>query len=136
MERPASVTVIASLFFLVAGFLIAFGIAELASPGALSLTRTAGLTYGRELDGPGAAISVGAGWALVAWGIWRLRNWARWCAMVLTVIGIAGSVPVVSAAARDLGWPFVVAGSQILVRIVIAWYLLASPEIKEAFAGR
>lgn len=136
MERPASATVIAALFFVVAACLITLGIAEFVSPGALSLTRAAGLTYGRELDGPAAAISVGAGWALVAWGIYRLHNWARWCGIVSMVIGIAGSVPAVSAAARDLGWRFAVSGGQILVRIVVAWYLIASPEVRDAFSGK
>jgi hypothetical protein len=50
------------------------------------------------------------------------------------VIGIAGSVPAVSAAARDLSWRFFLAGTQIMVRIVVAWYLLASPELVDAFS--
>jgi hypothetical protein len=136
MERPASVTVIAALFFLVAGYLATIGIIELVAPGSLSMTLGAGITYGRELDGPQAALSVGAGWALVGWGLYRLRNWARWCAILLMVIGIAGSVPAVSAAARDLGWPFFFYGAQIMVRVVIAWYLAASPEVVEAFARK
>jgi len=132
MERPASVTVIAALFFLVAGYLVAIGIIELVAPGTLSTLGT-GVTYGRELTGPQAALSVGAGWALVAWGLYRLRNWARWCAILLMVIGVAGSVPAVSAAARDLTWRFFLYGFQIMVRVVIAWYLAASPEVIEAF---
>jgi hypothetical protein len=133
MERPASVTVISVLFFLVAGYLIAIGMIEFVSPGTISLARTAGVTYGRELDGPQTAISVGAGWALIGWGLYRLRNWARWCALALMVIGVAGSVPAVSAAARDITWRFFFYGFQIMVRIVIAWLLAASPEIVEAF---
>jgi hypothetical protein len=133
MERPASVTVIAVLFFLVAAYLIAIGIADFLSPGMLSMTRASGITYGRELTAPQTAISVGAGWALVGWGLYRLRNWARWCAMILMVIGVAGSVPAVSAAARDITWRFFFYGTQIMVRIVIAWYLAASPEVVEAF---
>jgi hypothetical protein len=136
MERPASVTVIAALFFLVAGYLATIGVIELVAPGTLSMTLGAGVTYGRELDGPQAALSVGAGWVLVGWGLYRLRNWARWCAILLMVIGIAGSVPAVSAAARDLGWPFFFYGAQIMVRVVIAWYLAASPEVVEAFARK
>jgi hypothetical protein len=136
MERPASVTVIAALFFMVAGYLVVLGIAEFFDPGALSMTREAGLTYGRELGGPQTAISVGLGWALVAWGLYRLGNWARWCALLLMVIGVAGSVPAVSAAARDLTWRFFFYGAQIMVRVVIAWYLAASPEVIEAFAGK
>jgi hypothetical protein len=136
MERPASVTVIAALFFLVAAYLATIGVIELVAPGTLSMTLGAGITYGRELDGPHAALSVGAGWVLVGWGLYRLRDWARWCAILLMVIGIAGSVPAVSAAARDLGWPFLFYGAQIMVRVVIAWYLAASPEVVEAFARK
>src|SRR5580704_1588134 len=136
MERPASVTVIAVLFFLVAGYLLAIGIADVVAPGALPMTMTTGVTYGRELTGPQTALSIGAGWALVGWGLYRLRNWARWCAMLIMVIGVAGSVPAVSAAARDLTWRFFFYGAQIMVRIVIAWLLAASPEVIEAFTRK
>jgi hypothetical protein len=133
MERPASVAVIAALFWLVSACLIALGLAEFVSPGALLLTRAAGISYGRELNMPQAAISVGAGWALVGWGLYRLRTWARWCAMALMIIGVAGSVPAVSAAARDFTWSFFFYGAQIMVRVVVAWYLIASPEVVDAF---
>jgi hypothetical protein len=136
MERPASVTVIAALFFLVAGYLVTIGIIELVAPGTLSMTLGTGVTYGRELTGAQTAISVAAGWALLGWGLYRLHNWARWCAILLMVIGIAGSVPVVSAAARDLTWRFFFYGVQIMVRVVIVWYLAASPEVIEAFARK
>ncbi|MGA3351351.1 MAG: hypothetical protein ABSC33_20170, partial [Candidatus Sulfotelmatobacter sp.] len=87
-------------------------------------------------DGPQTAISVGLGWALVGWGLYRLRNWARWCALVILVIGVAGSVPAVSATARDITWHFFWLGGQIMVRIVIAWLLAASPEVVEAFVKK
>ena len=136
MERPASITAIAALFFLAATYLVAIGILEFVVPGTLSMELGAPVTFGRELTGPQAAISVGAGWALVGWGLYRLRNWARWCAIVLMVIGVAGSVPAVSAAARDLTWRFFFHGAQIMVRIVIAWLLAASPEVIEAFVRK
>jgi hypothetical protein len=136
MERPISVTVISFFFFLIAAYLIVIGFIEFLSPGTISLARVAGVTYGRELDGPQAAISVGLGWALVGWGLYRLRNWARWCALVILVIGVAGSVPAVSAAARDITWRFFWLGTQIMVRIVIAWLLAASPEVVEAFVKK
>jgi len=136
MERPASVTVIAVLFFLVAGYLVTIGVIELVAPGTLSMALGAGITYGKELTGPQTAISVGAGWALIGWGLYRLRNWARWCAILIMVIGIAGSVPAVSAAARDLTWRFLFYGVQIMARVVIAWYLAASPELIEAFVRK
>jgi hypothetical protein len=69
MERPASVTVISALFFLVAGYLVAIGIIEFIAPGTISAGLGAPVTFGRELTGPQTALSVGAGWALVAWGL-------------------------------------------------------------------
>ena len=136
MERPGSVAVIAGLFFLVAVFLIVLGVAEIISPGALYSARGFGVTYGRELSSPQTAISVGLGWALVGWGLYRLHNWARWCAAVLMVLGVAGSVPAVSAAARDITCRFLWYGLQIMVRNVIAWLLVASPEVTEAFVQK
>ena len=136
MERPASVTVIAALFFLIAAYLIVIGFIEFLSPGTISLARVAGVTYGRELNGPQTAISVGLGWALVGWGLYRLHNWARWCALVILALGVAGSVPAVSAAARDITWRFFWLGAQIMVRIVIAWLLVASPELVDAFVKK
>jgi hypothetical protein len=136
MERPGSVTAIAALFFLVAGYLAAIGLANFVAPGSLSMTMSTGVTYGRELTGPQTALSVGAGWALVGWGLYRLRNWARWCAILIMVFGIAGSVPAVSAAARDLTWRFFLYGGQIMARVVIVWYLAVSPELIEAFVRK
>src|ERR1700678_3601989 len=78
MERPVSLKVIAALFFLVAAYLVVIGIAEFVSPGTLAMTRATGITYGRELDGPQTAISIGAGGALVGGGVYRLHRWARW----------------------------------------------------------
>ena len=42
-------------------------------------------------------------------------------------------MPAVSAAARDINWRFFWYGAQIMVRIVIAWFLAASPELVQAF---
>jgi hypothetical protein len=136
MERPASVTVIAALFFLVAAYLVTLGIIEFVAPDTVSTTLRAGVTYGRELTGSQTALCVGAGWALVGWGLYRLRDWARWCAMVILVVGIAGSVPAVSAAARDLTWRFFWYGAHVMVRVVMVWYLAASPELIEAFTRK
>ena len=133
MQRPASVTVIAALFFLVAAYLIVIGAIELVAAGTVAGALGAGITYGRELSSPQAALSVGAGWALIGCGLYKLQNWARWCALILMVLGVAGSVPAVSAAARDITWRFLWCGLQIMVRIVIAWLLAASPEVSEAF---
>jgi hypothetical protein len=136
MERPTGVSAIAIVFFLVAAYLWIVGAIEIAAPGTISPVMRAPFLYGRELSGPQSAFLVGAGWGLVGRGLWQLRNWARWCAIVILLIGVAGSIPAVSAATRDIGWRFFWLGTQLMVRIVIAWLLAASPEVVEAFVKK
>ncbi len=136
MERPTGVTAIAGAFFLVAGYLIAVGVIEFVAPGTISPSMRAPFMYGRELAGPQSAVLVGAGWAMVGWGLWRIQNWARWAAVVLMVLGIAEGIPAVSAASIDPGWRLVWYGGQMMVKVVAAWYLLFAPDAREAFQRR
>jgi hypothetical protein len=136
MQRPASITVIGSLFFLVAAYLVAIGALGLIAPGMILPSMQAPIFYGRELDTPQTSISVGLGWTLVGWGLFQLRSWARWCAVAIMVLGIAGSVPAVSAAARTIGWRFAWTGALLMLRVVVTWYLSQSPEIREVFSAK
>jgi hypothetical protein len=90
--------------------------------------------YGLELAGPYMALLVGAGWALVGWGLFRLHNWARWAAMLVMTIGIASLVPKISAA--ELGVPLLWYGLQIALRAAAAWYLAQAPAVIESFRSK
>src|ERR1700722_8759934 len=136
MERPVGITAIAGGFYLVSGYLCAVGAIEFAAPGTVSPSMRAPFMYGRELAGPGSAILVGGGWALVGWGLMRLENWARWAAVVLLVLGIIEGIPAVSAASIDPGWRLAWYGGQMMLKVVGVWYLLFAPETREAFRGR
>jgi hypothetical protein len=136
MERPVGITIIGAAFFLVAGYLVAVGAIELLAPGTISPAMRAPFMYGRELAGPQSAILVGAGWALVGWGLFQIRNWARWSALVLMVLGVAAGIPAVSAAATDLNWRLAWYGGQMMAKVVAAWYLAQAPDVIEAFQGR
>src|SRR5438552_2112348 len=61
----------------------------LVSPEAVSMTRGAPLLHGLELGGPYAALLVGAVWALIGLGLFRLHDWA-WLAAMLVIISGAG----------------------------------------------
>lgn len=132
MQRPASVTVIAGALFLVAGYLFAIGATELVAPDAISM-RAMPFLYGRELAGAQSALLVGAGWGLVAWGLFKLRNWTRWSAVVLLVIGVVAGVPAVSAAATGLNWRLAWYGGQMMARVAAIWFLTQSADVVEAF---
>ena len=90
--------------------------------------------YGLELAGPYMALLVGCGWALVAWGLFRLHRWARWAAMLVVTLGIGWLVPKISAA--EIGWPLLWYGLQIAIRAAAAWYLAQAPAVVEAFAAK
>lgn len=134
MQRPAGVTAIAALFGLAAIYLWTIGMVKLLAPNAISLMSAASLMYGLELAGPYMALLVGSGWALVGWGLFRLHNWARWAAMLVMTIGIAGLVPKISMA--EIGVPILWAGLQIALRAAAAWYLAQAPAVIDSFARK
>src|ERR1700739_2908152 len=134
MQRPAGVTAISALFFLAAIYLWTIAAVKLVAPEAISLMSGSQFMYGLELAGPYMALLVGAGWALVGWGLFRLRNWARWAAMLVITIGIASLVPKISAA--ELGVPVLWYGLQVALRAAAAWYLAQAPVVIDAFAAK
>jgi hypothetical protein len=132
MQRPAGVTAI-SILFLMAGILLwTFGAVKLIAPEAVSLMSASEFMYGLELAGPYMALLVGSGYALIAWGLFRLHNWARWAAMAVITVGVASLVPKISMA--EIGLPILWYGLQIAVRVAAAWYLAQAPAVIDAFA--
>jgi len=131
MRRPIGVTVIASLFALAAIYLWTIAVVRLLAPGAISLMAGSQFMYGLELAGPYMAFLIGTGYALGAWGLFRLHNWARWAAMFVMVAGIAWLVPKISMA--EIGVPILWYGLQIAVRAAAAWYLAQAPSVIDAF---
>ena len=104
MQRPAGVTVISILFFAAAIYLWTIGVVKLVAPDAITLMSGAQFMYGLELAGPYMAFLIGVGYALVAVGLFRLHNWARWAAMLVMVIGsrVAGTEDLDGGVRRDL----------------------------------
>ena len=134
MQRPTGVTVLSVLFFAAAIYLWTIAVVKLIAPEAVSLMSAADLMYGLALAGPYMAMLVGAAYALVGWGLFRMHNWARWVAMLVMVIGVASLVPRISMA--DLGVPVFWYGLQIALRVAVGWYLAQAPAVVDAFAAK
>ena len=123
MERAAGVIAIATLFFLVSLYLAGAGVWLLAAPDSVPLTVGTPLLEGLELAGPfmfliGAAVAAVVGFALL-----RLNHGGRLAAIVIALAGVVLLIPKVSAEATDFSLRFLVAGSGIMIRVMIAWYL-------------
>ena len=132
MQRPLGVTIIATLFCAAGVYLWIVGVTQLISPGTLSLMAGKQFMYGLELAGPYMALLIGAGYALVGWGLFRLNRFARWAAMIVMAIGIGWLVPKISMA--ELGIPVFWYGLQIALRVAVAWYLSQAPSVIDSFA--
>jgi len=134
MQRLKGLTAIASLFALIAAYLWGIGAIKLASPSAISLMAGRHFLYGLELAGPYMMLLGGSVYALLAWGLFRLQNWARWTAMLLIVISTASLIPKISMA--ELGIPILWYGLQIALRVAIGWYLAQAPAVIDVFAAK
>jgi hypothetical protein len=137
MERPNGITAIASLFLLAAVYLLGFGSVMLASPGTVPMRLGAPLLSGFELAGPFMFLLTGATGAVIAGGLWKLQNWARWAAIVAACAGIVLLVPDISNAVSDLrssalAWD----GLGIMVRVIVIFYLLQSPAVDVLLGGK
>jgi hypothetical protein len=134
IERPTGITALSALFFGAAIYLWTIAVVKLLAPEAVSLMSAAQLMYGLALAGPYMAMLVGAAYALLGWGLFRLHNWARWLAMSVMVMGVASLVPGISMA--ELGIPVVWYGLQIALRVAVGWYLAQAPAMVDAFAAK
>lgn len=122
------------MFGLAAVYLWTIAAVLLISPGAISLMAGRHFLYGLELAGPYMMLLGGGVYALVAWGLFRLQNWARWMAMLLIVISTASLIPKISMA--ELGVPVLWYGFQIALRVAIGWYLAQAPAVVDTFSAR
>ena len=123
MQRPIGVTAIAILFALVSGYLAALGLITLLAPGAVSMSLGAPLLHGLQLAGPYMFLLTGAVAAIVAFGLYRLNNLARRAAIMVCFAGMVMLLPKVSADATDISPRFFIAGSMVVIRMMIIWYL-------------
>jgi hypothetical protein len=134
MQRPAGVTAIAALFSLAAIYLWTIGVVKLVAPDAITLMSGAQFMYGLELAGPFMALLIGSGYALLAFGLFSLKNWARWIAMLIMVVGVAWLVPKISMA--EIAAPLLWYGLQIALRAAAAWYLAQAPAVLDSFTAQ
>jgi hypothetical protein len=134
MQRPVAVTIVSLLLSAAALYLWTVGTTLLIWPGTVSLMSANQLMHGLELAGPFMMLLFGTGYALVGWGMFRLRNWARVIVILLIVIRVAVLVPKISMA--ELGVPILWYGLQIALQVALAWYLTQAPSVMDAFTQK
>jgi hypothetical protein len=131
--RPSGITAVAFIFIMAATYLLAIGLTLRIAPDRFPLMLGAPLLYGLELAGPYMFLLIGALGALIGWGLLRLNKWARWAAILASLIGVVMLVPNVSGAVvyfdfGRLAW----GGLGVVTRVAILWYLFQEP-VKDHF---
>jgi hypothetical protein len=142
MNRPVGVTILAILDFLGAAICILGGIGMLVGGGAIAtaISRQAGASGAGIVAGLGAALGVvflvcAAISALLGWGLWTLKNWARIITIVLLALDIGLSLlGLVGTLTHFNLFALIWSVFWIAVYALIIWYLL-KPEVKAAFQG-
>jgi hypothetical protein len=130
MRRPVGVTLIGCLYLASGAYLCSLASIHLLAPAAVPALPRAPLIYVLKFANPYVTLAVGAAWALVAWGLFRLRDWARLTAMVVLGTGAAWELSLLLFGHYSVR-P-VVSGLEVALRLVAALYLL-SPSIIDAF---
>ncbi len=134
MDQPKGVIAIAVLFAVAAAYLWTVAAILLISPGAISLMAGKYFMYGLQIAGPYMILLVGSCYAVVAGGLFYLRNWARWIAILIIAFSIAPLIPKISMA--ELGAPIFWYGLQIALRVAAGWYLAQAPSVLDAFTAK
>jgi len=139
MYRPVGVTILAILEFIGSGICALFGILVIVGAGAGflgSMTQSQGSGLGSLMAVIGGALSVfcfifATIGALLGWGLWTLKNWARIIVMVFAILGALGTL----LALLNLSSAIIVG---VVIRLAInglvIWYLL-QPNVAAAFQG-
>jgi len=145
MNRPGGVTVIAILDFIGAALCLLMGILSVVGAGA-------GVLGAMGQGGQGAAAAggimamiagaltvfafVGAAIAaLLGFGLWKLKNWARIITIVFAVIGVLFQLfGLVGILAHFNVFALIVTLVPLAINALIAWYLLQK-DVAAAFQG-
>jgi hypothetical protein len=134
--RPAPITALSILAIAASAYLIAVGATMLLNWDTFSFRAGALLLASFETAGPFAFLIGAAVYALIAYGLWTLGNWARRAAIGIAALQAVLALPKVSENAIALNFPrLVVTGLPMMAASALIFYL-AKPSTSAAFNKR
>ncbi len=122
-DRPAGITAIAIIFLFASLYLLVLGLIKLINPEAVPLSLGDPLLHGLEVYGPYMFLLTAGFGLIVAFGLFWMKNLARRAAIGIAVVGMVMLLPKVSDAGADISPRFFIAGSMVVVRMIMVWYL-------------
>lgn len=134
MQRPLAVSAIGCIFLFAGVYLCAISAVILIAPGAVQTLKAVPFVSVLRLASPYATLIVGTVWAIVAWGLFQLRDWARFVATLVLGTGAAW-ILVTLLLHQHLTWRTPLVCFDLIWRLAAVWYLLA-PSTIDRFAAR
>ena len=123
-------------FFLLAGtYLCSISVLWLLARGHFRGLSGLPLLHSVSLASPYLSFGIGIAWSLVAWGLFRLHDWARWLAQIFLAIGVALELPMLLLNGMHFGPRWVIGIPEIILRVVAVGYLF-TPGVLQAFTGK
>ena len=122
--RPAGIAILAILQMLGGLIILLIGVAVAAVTGSLLSALGLAIPAGIGIAVGGAVAIFGILGLLVGWGLWTGRGWARILAIILSGLGVVGSLALISVSG--------VVG--LVIDGVILWYMFR-PNVRAFFGG-
>jgi len=134
--RPAPITALSILAVAASAYLTAVGATMLLNWDAFSFKAGSMLLAGFETAGPFAFLIGAAVYALIAYGLRTVRNWARHATIGIAALQAIMALPKVSENAIALNFPrLIVVGFPMMVAAALIFYL-AKPATAALFQRR
>lgn len=134
MARPVGVTVIGCCCLLAGVYLCSIARVMLVAPGAIPTVKPMPFVHALKFVSPYVTVVIGIFWALVAWGLFQMRDSARFTATLLLGIGVVWALSML-VFQRHSNRQILVACFEIVLRVSAISYLLA-PSVIEAFRAK
>lgn len=136
MKRPVGVSIIACWCLMAGVYLCSIAAMKLVAPHAVVSLRPAPLVRALRVANPYFTLGVGVTWAIIAWGIFQMRNWGRIAAQILFGFGAfweAQSLTLQSLILHPRSiWLTLLSCLEIILRLLAVMYLV-SDTVREAF---
>ncbi len=131
--RPLPITALSILSLAATIYLITVGASMLLNWDTFSFKAGALLLAGFETAGPFAFLIGAAAYALISYGLWTLRNWARYATIGIAALQAILALPKVSEDAIGLSFPHLaIEGLPMIVAAALIFYL-AKPSATALF---
>lgn len=128
MKRPIGVTLIACFCLLAAVYLCSISVMQLIVPKAIHALRGAPNVRALRFVSPYLTVVIGVGWAVVAWGLFQLRNWARIIAATMFVFAVIWETSMTWQASMSTSksfptWRLILIAVEVTTRLIAVVYL-------------